>query len=239
MDRFNNTVAVFGDYRTSHSVVNHFNPPTNNNDDNSFDYMFGGQNFKLKSKNSVDMINFHTVSGGRTPARMLIRMYCKNAKGFVYCLKNDKSESHRMYEWAKRELEGSFGEIKKKTPLLVLFDNEGDSQMTEAELIKTLELDSLKRPYSVQICNAATGEGITEGFDKLLQSLDDADFVEKKENPPKLEKIVSTTTKQQSSLLSRVMSFSKGLFKSSPASPATPPTVSADINTTTDIAPSA
>jgi len=133
------------------------------------DHITPTQGFNIKSvQHSGFKLNVWDI-GGQKHIRPYWKNYYENTDAIVYMV--DSSDRRRTDE-AAEELQGLLEEeLLSGAPVLV-YANKQDllNAMTAAEVMKELELDSLKdRWVHVQACSAKTGEGLEDGMAQLMQ----------------------------------------------------------------------
>ncbi|KAJ3176782.1 Arf GTPase arl1 [Irineochytrium annulatum] len=106
--------------------------------------------------------------GGQTSIRPYWRCYYANTDAIIYVV--DSADRERIGV-SKSELTAMLEEEELKGAALMVFANKQDIKgaMSAAEVAETLGLAGLKdRQWTIFKCSAATGEGLTEGLDWLV-----------------------------------------------------------------------
>lgn len=123
---------------------------------------------ELKIKNLT--MNVWDV-GGQTTIRALWRYYYQGSNAIVWVL--DSADIERLQE-ARDTLQELLREDALQGIPLIVFANKQDmpKAMSVTEVAEGLEISSIyNRPWHVQACCAASGDGVFEGFDWLSETL--------------------------------------------------------------------
>jgi ADP-ribosylation factor protein 1 len=116
--------------------------------------------------------------GGQEKIRPLWRYYFQNTDALIYVV--DSSDSERMndphkYQYnASYELQRLLQEDELRNSILLVYANKQDlpNSRNIKEICEMLELNKLRdREWFVQGSNANTGEGLYEGLDWLVKTL--------------------------------------------------------------------
>lgn len=108
--------------------------------------------------------------GGQGSIRSLWQYYIQNCEAIIWIV--DSNDEDRMEE-SRKELEGILEGTDITCPLLV-FANKQDlpNAMAVEKVKESLGLDNHKRrPWHIQGCIATQGEGLNDGYQKLVELL--------------------------------------------------------------------
>lgn len=109
--------------------------------------------------------------GGQNTIRALWRYYYQGSHAIIWVL--DSADTERLDE-AKDTLQGLMAEDELRSVPVIVFANKQDlpKALSVTEVADGLGLSSIyNRPWHVQACCAASGDGIYEGFDWLSSTL--------------------------------------------------------------------
>lgn len=109
--------------------------------------------------------------GGQHTIRALWRYYYQGSHAIIWVL--DSADAERMDE-ARDTLQELLAEDSLTGIPLIVFANKQDmpKAMPVAEVAEALNISSVyNRPWHIQACCAASGDGIYEGFDWLSETL--------------------------------------------------------------------
>ncbi len=126
---------------------------------------------------NVETITYNNVKfqvwdlGGQTSIRPYWRCYYANTDAIIYVV--DSTDTERL-GIAKKELFAMLDEKELKDSILLVFANKQDmsTAMKVEEISEKLSLSKIKnRTWTIFKTSATTGQGIKEGLDFLVQSL--------------------------------------------------------------------
>ncbi|KAF8538705.1 ADP-ribosylation factor family-domain-containing protein [Trichophaea hybrida] len=119
-------------------------------------------------------LNFNVWDlGGQTSIRPYWRCYYANTAAVVFVV---DATDHSRLETAAEELSAMLNEEELQDAALLVFANKQDQPgvLGAAEISEALKLPSLKeRSWSIFGCSAVTGEGVTDGMDWLVKTVQD------------------------------------------------------------------
>ncbi|KAF8466447.1 ADP-ribosylation factor family-domain-containing protein [Kalaharituber pfeilii] len=117
-------------------------------------------------------LNFNVWDlGGQTSIRPYWRCYYANTAAVVFVV--DATDKDRITT-ASEELAAMLDEEELKDAALLVFANKQDQPgvLSAAEISDALKLARLKdRSWSIFSCSAVTGDGVTEGMDWLVNTI--------------------------------------------------------------------
>ncbi|RPA77754.1 ARF/SAR superfamily [Ascobolus immersus RN42] len=117
-------------------------------------------------------LNFNVWDlGGQTSIRPYWRCYYANTAAVIFVI--DATDRERL-ETAREELYAMLNEDELKDAALLVFANKQDQPgvLGAAEISSALGLASFKeRSWSIVGCSAVTGEGVSEGMDWLVTTV--------------------------------------------------------------------
>ncbi|TGZ77045.1 ARF/SAR superfamily [Ascodesmis nigricans] len=121
-------------------------------------------------------LNFNVWDlGGQTSIRPYWRCYYANTAAVVFVV---DATDHARLETAAEELNAMLNEEELKDASLLVFANKQDQPgvLGAAEISTALRLPDLKdRSWSIFGCSAVTGEGVNDGMDWLVKTVQDGD----------------------------------------------------------------
>lgn len=109
--------------------------------------------------------------GGQEKLRRLWRHYYSGTHGLIYVV--DSNDRYRL-DTARAELEGILSSEEMSSASLLVFANKQDlpDSMKPAEVAEKLGLHSMRgREWYIQGANAVSGDGLYEGMDWLVKSV--------------------------------------------------------------------
>lgn len=117
-------------------------------------------------------LNFNVWDlGGQTSIRPYWRCYYANTAAVVFVV--DATDKDRITT-ASEELAAMLNEEELKDAALLVFANKQDQPgvLSAAEITEALKLTRLKdRSWYISGCSAVTGDGVSEGMDWLVQTV--------------------------------------------------------------------
>ena len=121
---------------------------------------------RIEYKN-LKMTIWDVCGGG---LRQLWRHYYEHSNGIIFVI--DSTDKARL-PMVKDELHKMMAEPALADAKLLVLANKQDLAfaLTTSDLVGALELLPLRRPWFVQACSAATGDGIAAGLDWLASNI--------------------------------------------------------------------
>jgi len=127
---------------------------------------------------NVETVNYKNIKfqvwdlGGQTSIRPYWRCYYTNTDAIIYVV--DSVDKDRIAT-SKEELIAMLDEEELKDAALLVFANKQDMEgaMSVMDVSNALGLSLLKnRTWTIFKCSAVTGEGLTEGMDWLVNTIE-------------------------------------------------------------------
>ena len=127
---------------------------------------------------NVETVNYKNIKfqvwdlGGQTSIRPYWRCYYTNTDAIIYVV--DSVDKDRIAT-SKEELLAMLDEEELKDTALLVFANKQDMEgaMSVMDVSNALGLSLLKnRTWTIFKCSAVTGEGLTEGMDWLVNTIE-------------------------------------------------------------------
>lgn len=127
---------------------------------------------------NVETVNYKNIKfqvwdlGGQTSIRPYWRCYYTNTDAIIYVV--DSVDKDRLAT-SKEELLAMLEEEELKDASLLVFANKQDMEgaMSAVDVSNALGLSMLKnRTWTIHKCSAITGEGLTEGMDWLVNTIE-------------------------------------------------------------------
>lgn len=120
-------------------------------------------------------LNFNVWDlGGQTSIRPYWRCYYANTAAVVFVV---DATDHARLETAAEELQAMLNEDELREAALLVFANKQDQPgvLGAADISEALKLPSLKeRSWSIFGCSAVTGDGVNDGMDWLVKTVQEA-----------------------------------------------------------------